>query len=593
MRIRPPGSSGPAIAVLTVLTLELLRLSGPLIASAPGGTPGVVAVALLVFTAPALAWPLVRAAGDRAARASIVSVAALVAARLALQAFPGPPYALGPAATALALIALVIAVARADGGAGAAGLPTGIALDVAVRSLFSTWDVVWQPGWPAWLVTGLLCAAALALTWRAPGGTLQAGPRAWVAGPFLGLTALALGDPAFAAARSGLPLPVAAGTLIVGALFAVVVAGEAGHTAAFGRRGVLWGAGAALGVSLAAASLLDGPAVLVALGAAQLCAAVLLARALTGTGREGVGAAGLGAGLGYALTVLPCQHETPDGLPALLWPLAATAALTLAAGAGRARRAPRGMVAHEFHLAGGCALALLAPVIALVTTPSPAAKPPRGQLKLLSWNVHHGPAPAVDPEAIARVIEERDPDVVLLQAVARGLPGGGVDLAEWLTRRLGPATRIWAPAADRRTGDLILARVPLTERRAGGPPYAALSYATGTVTLDGGRPLRLTTAHREGNGPPIGALPTAWHGGRPAVIAGDLGSTAPAERLALTRAGFTRAAPRTPSPDHVWATRDLVFRGFAVLAPATASGRRPMETTVTIGGSRPGRVSGP
>ncbi|RBQ14899.1 hypothetical protein DP939_38740 [Spongiactinospora rosea] len=590
------------IAVLTAMLLELLRALGPLADSAAAGA-GVVAA---VLVAPVLAWPLGRALGDSAV---IVSVAGLVAARLGLQAVEAPPYALGLAAVVLGMIALVLTVGGAEGGAAAAGLPTGIALDVAVRSLFFSWDVIWQPGPLPWVVTGALCAAALALAWKVPRGAIPAGPRAWVVGPFLGLATLMLGSPAFAASQAGVPLPVASGVLIMGALFAVVVAGEAGHAAALWRRRVLWAAGPALACALTAALLATGPVVLAALAAAQLCAALLLARALAGDGREGVGLAGLAAGLGFAVVVLPYQahQETPLGVPGLVWPLAGTAMLALAAHLGRPRA--QGAVAHEFHLAGGCAVALLAPVIALVTTPAPAAKTPaRAQFKLLSWNVQHGVTgvPAVDPEAIAKLIEERDPDVVMLQGVARGLPAAaGVDLAEWLTRRLRPASRVWAPGAGRQSGNLILTRVPLTGRGTGGGP----PYATGTMTLPGdptrprrdGRPIHLITTqlrHPTGDAPAlrprIGALLTAWNDMRPAVVAGDLGRALPrrAENAMFDRAGFSPAAEPAGAlaawrgdrgrRDWIWATKDLIFRDFRVLNDVTVLGPPPLEATIAL-----------
>ncbi|MCG5220557.1 endonuclease/exonuclease/phosphatase family protein [Streptosporangium sp. KLBMP 9127] len=609
MHIRPPVSAASMVAVLTVMALELLRVSGPLLDATPGGVPGKGLATLGVFIAPVLAWPVARML---AGRAVAVTVAVLVGLRLALQIFPAPPYALGLAGAVVGMITLVVAVSRAEGGAAAMGVLSGVALDLGVRSLSGTWDVIWQPGAVPWLVTGATCAAAAGLTWwtlRQPAAVPTSGRRAWVVGPFLGLAVLFLANPAFAASQAAVSAPVASGSLILGALFAVVVAGEARHTAVLGGTVAGVAATAALTGGTAVALLSPGPQALIALVAGLVSAALLLARALGGTGLPGVGHAGLGAGLGFLVTVLPYQahYELPLGVPNVVWPLAGVALLAVA-GLRAAPAGRSGTLTHEFHLAGGCAIALLAPVIALVTNPAPVAKQaPRGQVKLFSWNVHYGVsgAPAVDPEAIARVIEDRDPDVIMLQEVSRGWPvGGGLDLAEWLARRL-RLDYVWAPAADGQFGNMILSKVPLTDVGTGRLPYGAgpmkRSYAAGTVA---GRLRVMTThlQHRDGNTPTrlrqIESLLAAWGGVRPAVIAGDLNfkPSWPVEPAAFTRAGFTSAqdvtghgaeftAP-TSRPDNrvdwIWGTRDLAFRDFAILDEVTTSDHFPLEATVTL-----------
>jgi len=88
-----------------------------------------------------------------------------------------------------------------------------------------------------------------------------------------------------------------------------------------------------------------------------------------------------------------------------------------------------------------------------------------GPLRVLNYNLHNG----VDPlghlglEAIARVIEAENPDIVGLQEVSRGwVVNGSVDMLTWLSRRLG-MTPIFGPTADGQWGNAILTRLPILD----------------------------------------------------------------------------------------------------------------------------------
>jgi endonuclease/exonuclease/phosphatase family metal-dependent hydrolase len=591
---RPSESAAALLAVLTVIALELLRASGPLVAAAPGGLTGQGLVALAVFAAPLLAWPVGRTLGRRAVP---VAVAVLVVLRLALQVTPAPPYTLGLIAVSAALAVLVLAVGRAEGGAAAMGLLGGLAIDMGVRSLFRTWDPLWRPGWQAWAMTGVLCAAALLTAWwsgRQAGAALPAGSRAWVIGPFLGLTVLVLGNPALVAARADFSHSVTSGVMIIGALFAVVVAGELRHNRGVGA---VWRATLPVGALLLAggtvvALLTTGPQVLAAAVVAQLAAALLLVRALGGDGRPDVGHAGLGAGLGFLVAVFPDQvAAVPVVAGALL-------AVALLAAAGLRRSAPPAAAGllHEFHLVGACALALLCPVIVLAAKPSPAVHAAGDQVRLLTWNVHHGVAagPAVDPETIAQVIERHAPDIVMLQEVGRGRPvAGGLDLAAWLSRRL-RVDYVWAQAADGRSGNLIMSRMRLEA------PRTATSHAGVTVTLRDGTQVRLLTTHlpagqneEQARLRQIAALLDE----RPTVVAGDLNAEpggpelrafqhaglAEAEEVATGAAAFAEATDR-PRRHAGWilGTRTVTFRDVAVPGEVAYGGKVPLVATLAL-----------
>jgi endonuclease/exonuclease/phosphatase family metal-dependent hydrolase len=71
----------------------------------------------------------------------------------------------------------------------------------------------------------------------------------------------------------------------------------------------------------------------------------------------------------------------------------------------------------------------------------------------------------VDLAAVADRIRSSGADVVALQEVYRGWPlAGTVDAAGWLQHELG-WHQVWAPAADRQAGNLLLSRVRLSKQQ--------------------------------------------------------------------------------------------------------------------------------
>src|SRR5690606_15887104 len=136
---------------------------------------------------------------------------------------------------------------------------------------------------------------------------------------------------------------------------------------------------------------------------------------------------------------------------------------------------------------------LLVPLAMVATRPAvPESTQTGTEVRLLSWNVRYGRSGtgAPDPETIAATIEAVAPDVVVLQEVSRGWPiGGGVDLAEWLSRRLAMPYE-WSPAADGQFGNVVLTRMPYTDVTARRLPFVQgpmqRSYLEVTLRLAGG-----------------------------------------------------------------------------------------------------------
>ena len=162
-------------------------------------------------------------------------------------------------------------------------------------------------------------------------------------------------------------------------------------------------------------------------------------------------------------------------------------------------------------------------------------------------------------------IEAQHPDVVTLQEVERGwIFGGGADMATWLSRRL-DMTIEFAPAADRQFGNAVLARSALTDVAIHQLPYGDgpqhRSALATTLTTASGASLRVTSVHlqhRASNTPTrleqLHALAAAEPVTPPAVLAGDLNATPGSPEITfLTRRGLgQRDRPgRQPVRHHV------------------------------------------
>ena len=348
------------------------------------------------------------------------------------------------------------------------------------------------------------------------------------------------------------------------------------------------------------------------------------------------GSSTLAAGLGYVAVVLLYQvhYEAPLPVPNQVVPILAAVVLALlglgegawsampageeptpaeASGDRAAERAAkRGRLAP---LAVVPAVLLLAPTAMLATSPAPATPPASGDanvgsFRLVSWNVRYlrDPNGRMDPEAVAKVIEEQKPDVVLLQEVPRGWPiSGGVDGVEWLSRRLA-MPYVYAPAADQQFGNLILSRLRITDVETRTLPKGNgsmnRSYAAATVELPNGRTVRLYDvhlAHRDNQTPTrlaqLEVLLDARAEHTPAVVAGDFNSGPGSQEItkvigtglvsAQDTTGYGGAATSpTDRPTHridwIFGTPDVAFTDFALLRTQT-SDHFPLAVTVSIG----------
>jgi endonuclease/exonuclease/phosphatase family metal-dependent hydrolase len=610
-------------ALSSALLFQLVRAYIPLafeLGEDIGGSAGYLtagAVAIAVFASPALGG-----IGGRAGRGRVALVAAVVllaAARVAVQLVHPIPIWLGVVAvvTGLVVMPTIVSVARrAEGDAALlTGVFLGLALDTAIRGGFLTWDVAWQEGPTAIgvaIVLGVLAIVA-AVALPIEGASLEPPAlRLALFGPFLALQLLFLQNPAAVASQSELSLPIAVAIVLGGDALALAIGSlrlRIGATSA----GFLMVLAAAGGYFL---TEVTGTTASIVFAVEQTLLILLLLRALIAEplrperlGRL-AGACALGS-VAFVAVVFAYQVHNEVRLPFPNAVVLAAAAAIVGIGALPRRGTIAGWVPRGAVL---IPVALLA-VPAVVWAAEPALQRVPGQggaVRIVSYNIHGGVNAdgQVDPETTAQVIEAQDPDVVLLQEVARGWPiFGGLDAAEWLSRRLEMPYR-YVPAADEQFGNAVLSRLPIRATAGGELPLGEgpqqRSYLTVVVDAGGGQELMVIDTHlQESSGDPetrtrqITTLLDAWSGREPAVIAGDMNLQPDEDDVQLfLEAGLVSVQdevgdpceptafepkPEKPCdrPDWIFATPDLALSDFVIVA-SPASDHLPVVVTVTI-----------
>lgn len=592
------------VALLFVVTAELLRASGPLLDAVAGqiGILPAAGVAIGLFTLPGALLGTLR----RASLPGMILLLLLV--RLTAQFAPN--VAIVGAGAVLGLVTLGLAVQRSpDATTAGAGMLAGGVLDLAIRSLTLTWD----PIWIGWIGLPMVALVAVALWLSLSVGSGQPLGRVWAAGAALALWTTTVGNPAVVASQSGLGLQLS----ILVIMAALVVGVEAVRRAALlPLAGLIAGAALVGGVGLAWWDGAVGSLVGVVL--AVVGGAVAFTRAVAISSQRG----NTLLGLVWVLPVLLYQlhYDIPLPFDNRLLLLLVAVGLGLA-GAGRRARAVEpsaapvrqalpvlpGMVEVTRRRFGAVqpvtaalALALLLPLGIFLAPQEPATASPDGSsMRLLSWNIKYGRDDAsghVDPRQIAEVIRSADADLVVLQEVSRGWAiGGGVDVAEYLSAKL-DMSYYWAPAADNQFGNLVLApRGSLPDAS-----HALLPYGQGPMWRSyvrvraGGFDIVAThLTHKKQNTPTrLDQIDTILRE-KPDLVVGDLNFWPTwDERRAFTAADYQSAqdilqmgtlytSPTnrpTNRVDWVFGDSDVRFTGFWIMTETRASDHFPILT---------------
>ncbi len=639
----PPDAGTPTrvwlVALLSVLCLELVRASGPLLdrAFAAGVVPAAVTAlgsyAAAGVVAAVLLVTLRQTSGTPDARTLLIGASALAALRVVVQALDGLALVVvGLVAVAVAVAVLTLAVAfvagRAAGGRQAAiGLVLGCGLSAGLQLVLGTWDAVWRDGWAGWVVAGVLAVGVVvtarglvAFTSSASAEATGRPRRLWALGLFLALAAMVVANPAFVASQSGVALGWAG--------LVVVVANALGAWTLL--RPEPWSAAVHVGAAVLVvagtwcAMWLTGLVALVAVVVLQLSLGVVLSAALSahrpaphGIGRTSSATLVVGLGTIGPLLLYMLDYDVPLPVDNLWVIVLAAAGLALSGlrrrtpGADPALstpdRMPRRMSSVRLLVLPAIVLAGVG-LVPSTTSTTGATVPARAgsdDLTLVDWNLHYGVSPltAVDLEGIAATIESADPDVVTLQEVNRGwVFGGGTDMATWLAHRL-RMTVHFAPAADQQFGNAVLARSALTDVVVHPLPYGAgpqdRSALATTLTTADGTALRVTSVHvqhREAGTATrleqLTALGEAEPARAPAVLAGDLNAGPGSPELALLQdAGWVPAesevltSPSTaPTTKIDWVLgQGVTFGAVRALSDVPFSDHVPLTAQLTAG----------
>lgn len=433
--------------------------------------------ALAVFSAPAIAWLLLKVIP--AHRVLVGSSVILVVARLTLQFWENPTARLVLGAVVIATWGwlMIVTLGRARRLA-ALGILVTLLLDLALRMSRDTIDLPWMPDSGAHMTT--ITWAFILLIFLVTGSQqLEADDEGTngrvlpllALGPALALYHLTIGNLALGPVMLAQDRGTVWSALLVGILLgcAVLAARAVGMlsrrldtvlvaaSALIGGAGLwlLWsgGSGGLAGIVLATAGFL------------VLLGAILASGPEVTVAGPGPVAAAITGGL-VLQVVLLFVYYTFTGL-ALIVPIAW---VLLALGALASGRLPALTVTRRVPGSAVAASVVLLLLFVLSIGEEVAVSEPKAQvasgseLTVMVYNIQSGFASDKrwDLGEIARVIQEQDPDIVVLNEVSRGwLATTGNDQLPWLSRELA-MPYVWGPASDDDLwGNAVLSRLPI------------------------------------------------------------------------------------------------------------------------------------
>lgn len=625
---RDGRASAVGSAITMAFGLQILRVLLPSLVWYLGDAAGVSyfllgPLAFGIFLASFLSVIFRRALGQQ--RALMVTVGGLGLVRLAEQAVIVSSLDLVLAILGTILFSfffpIYLAQVRAQGGNAGEGFGLGILLglllDTTIHGALGTLDLSWQQGPMGLVIVLILVAAQWWCLLRTPAVTGQSTDASFpgslplaALGPFIFLAAVVLQNVAYSTTMLSLPQPAA--------LFLVLLSGVLGILAyRVIRRSWLIVVAAVLLAILVwprEASPVTGLATLLA----NLLAFPLLLVIFAGLGakadRTGLRHITVANSLGWLLFVLLAflyyiSYDLRTGIPNQILPPVAAVLVGLAA-LGAARFLPREREAdYRFPLA--CAGALLVIPLALLVVWQELA-PVTGNgfpVRVMTYNLHNGfnTDGRLDPESIARTIEQAKPDILGLQEVERGwYIDSSLDLLGWLSQRL-RLPYIYGPTADPIWGNAVLSRYPIKEWGNVPLPPRDLLLKRGLlwarVDIGSGQELLFIVTHfhhvekdaeiRRQQSP---ELIRFWNKRPRTIVVGDFNATPDSQEIAMLReAGLQDAFmaagqgqgltwpsydPRVRI-DYIWLSPDLAASDL-VIPQSTASDHLGIAVTVNV-----------
>ncbi len=631
------GRTWLAAALTAMFGLQLLRVLfvsfvGYLRDSLGMASLSLAPVAIGIFALCLLAGPLNRWLGTRnafwlaAGGVAIVRLAEQLSQNAALDLY------LSAAGTVLFLMYIPIAVgiARAKGGDAAVqlglGFLLGVSLDSAIQIGASTLDLSWQPGAVALLIVVALVIAQLWALRSQAAGVKETRDGSWLSslallalGPWLFLQLLVFQNTGLFASLSGMQVPAAGAMLIFGNMLGIWIA-----------TGVVWPPRRYLNVIFAGVFMLIPlllafrepaiyPGLFLMLGSAfsiTLGMFIFLGAGLV-QGNKGLLRTTLLNGLGQILFVLLvfiyyASYDIDFGIRSgLLRPVAAALVTLLIRLAYTSKRGKEKVATAPRSPIWLAAALLLIPLALYFTWATPTAQPAAANMqsiRVMDYNLHDAvnAAGRVDPEALARLIEDSGADIVGVQEISRGwLVWGGMDMLTWLSQKL-DMPYVWAPTADAQWGIAVFSRYPIVNSEYFALPPDDVLLLRGFLVAQvdvGGKILNVIVTHfsektgqDEIRAAQSSAILDIWNQQPLTILMGDL--NAHPDSLAvniLLDAGLvdiSREIGEQPTYtstsvdphqqiDYIFVTPDLGYSAFVILQ-TTASDHLPLVTTILL-----------
>lgn len=624
----------PALSVL--FGLQILRAAIPQMVWLFGDRFGMNAaflgiIALAVFSFSFLTGILRKIRGND--RLILFSAFGLGLARLLVQVqWPEPLAGMLLSLTGILFFGVFMSAyldkVRAAGKAGignlVTGLLAGLLFDTALHGAFRTYDMAWQPGILPLILTIILvfihCLAVYSLPFRKPVHENAYGVTwPWLAlGPFLFLQLVVFQNIARLSVLTGWPQPYVYGWILLSQIAGLSAAVCLMKTNRYGLSvsilaGIAITAATAFSSSenplISALSLFIGQVTASVLFTLLLNATVTVTtdtapksiNAPNGTGFVLLGALTLAYYTGYQITL---PYENPVLEPAAAFIMAVCG--IIAAARASSETAP---LKTSWLLPGLSLLFLVLPLTSLLIRQEPETiSGPGFPVRLMTYNLHNGfnTDGDLDLEALTLVIEEANPDIVVLQEISRGwLISGRTDMLDWLSQRL-DMPYVSGPTEGALWGSAVLSRFPVIE--SGNyelPPrdlFLRRGYLSVRFDIGEGKVLNVIATHlhhlEEDSAIRQQQVPVildAWNNQEYTVITGDMNARPDTREMAMFRdAGLTDvmagAVPpegftfRSSAPyeriDYIWITPDLKVNNAGVIN-STASDHLPVIVELT------------
>jgi endonuclease/exonuclease/phosphatase family metal-dependent hydrolase len=650
-----PALTGILLPALSVMFgIQVLRALVPGLTWILGDRLGLAAVylggvALLVFMTAFLAGVIRRLLGEN--RSIIITAGGLGLLRLVMQVWWGEPLVnliLAMVGTALFIIFLPIyltmSIRRSSTTTGyfTVGLLVGLAMDTVLHGAFLTYDTVWQTTWLAVLITTVL----VLLQWILLGcdsvsrayeidqtsggvsfgdgvhGTIPptgqdntkvgygSGKKTWAwlaIGPFLFLQLVVLHNVARLVVLTGWPLHITTLGVLAAQLVGLVM------VMWLLVRGVrfLWIYSLVCGLLLIAASSFTYPEssseAFVVLLAMQVSASLLMAliiKGLAANGRPSRSVITVANGIGMVILVVLLlgyyvvyQIKLPYNNTVL--EIASASIIAICGFLAAFGTREKVLVNRKLWLVPVLSVLLLLPSLAgAITWQEPESEAGDSfPIRVMTYNLHNGfnTEGYLGMEALANVIEESQPDIIVLQEISRGwVISGRLDMLVWLSQRL-DMPYVSGPTADPLWGNAILSRYPILECESYELPprdlFILRGFTVALIDIGGGEQLKVIATHfhhleedsdiRQQQSPVILDF---WDDANNTVILGDFNAEADSPEIAmLQEAGLVDAAAHVSSSpantfdsvgryqriDYIWASPDLTVE--EVFVPGTTA----------------------